>query len=76
VATFKVIEEFKGVNTTSFETRSFDSAGMCGYNVQPRKKYLVYAALSEGKYYISFCSRTKRKKEAFRDLAILRRIRH
>ena len=75
IATFKVIDEFKGVSSDTFETRAITVGGMCGYNVLLHKKYLIYAIRSEGKYYLSFCSRTKPKKEAHRDLAILRGIR-
>ena len=75
-ATFSVLESYKGVNSKSFKTRTVIQGGLCGLSLKHVKtKYLVYTdRSSDGSYSLSFCSRTKKARQAKADLLYLRKV--
>ena len=57
--TFERTRIWKGPESVQLTIATGTDSASCGYGFEKDKEYLVYASLSEGKYYTGLCSLTK-----------------
>jgi len=57
--TFERTKIWKGPESVQLVVVTGTNSASCGYGFEEDKEYLVYASLSEGKYYTDLCSGTK-----------------
>jgi len=72
--TFRVEEQFRGINAAQVEIRTGMGGGDCGYNFKLGERYLVYGSFNpaNGLYATSICTRTRLVSEATEDLDYIR----
>ena len=73
--TFKVINSWKFVNTSSIDIKTGYGDADCGYSFETGREYLVYASNMPGNYlYSNTCTRNNILPNASEDLAYLNTI--
>jgi len=72
---FSVEKAWKGMERKTVSVFTSSNSASCGYNFRKNRTYLVYAhGDTEGNLSTSICSRTKRVKDASKDLDELARV--
>ena len=68
----KVLEGFKGVDTSELTIDTGPLGDMCRYMFEENTEYLVYAILKDNQYFTMKCHRTGKLSSASSDLQALR----